>query len=167
MHFIRMLCVAAVAAPTLSAAQAVQAPDWPIAPGSRVRISSPILGDRKQTGSVVSATSDTLVFRSAKQSISTAISTPNIVRIEVARGTHSTKAKGALIGLLIGGLGTAAIVAATWTPPNCGGLVCLDFGRGGDAAFGGLLGGLGGTIVGALVGMRQTDTWVPVAVPTR
>ena len=166
MRFIRMLCVAAIAAPTLSAAQTVQAPDWPIAPGSRVRISSRVLGDGNQTGSVVSATSDTLVFRSAKQSISTAISTPNIARIEVARGTHSTKAKGALVGLLIGGLGTAALVAATWTPPkNCFG--CLDFGRGGDAAFLGVFGGLGGAIVGALVGMRETDTWVPVAVPAR
>ena len=169
MRFIRILCSAALVAPSLSAAQAPLIPAWPITAGERVRISSPTLGDKYQTGSVVSVTSDTLVFLPAKQSTSMAISTPNIVRMDVARGTHTSKLKGGLLGLALGvGVG-AAIGAATYKPPKCGGgQWCIDlFGRQGDAVVGGVAGGLLGTISGLIIGGRQTDTWVPVAVPGR
>lgn len=165
MRFIRILCSAALVAPTLSAAQTPAIRDWPIASGSRVRILSPSLGGQKQTGSVLSATSDTLVFLPAKQTTSTSISTPNIVRIEVARGTHTSKLKGALLGFVIGAGAGSAIGSATYKPPKCVDF-CFDmFGRGGNIVGGGVLGGFFGTIAGTIVGARQADTWVPVAVP--
>ena len=80
MRLIRLLCIALLVAASRSAAQdgleaphTYPVPDWPIAAGSRVRIRSAILSDlrdrytllgfRYSTGSVVSATADTLTFR--------------------------------------------------------------------------------------------------------
>ena len=168
MRFIRIFCSAALIAPSLSAAQAPLIPAWPVSAGSRVRIYSPVLGDRYQTGSVVSATSDTLVFLPSTRATSTSIGTPNIVKMDVSRGTHTHKGKGALIGFLMGtGVG-AAVGAATHKAPSCGPDCTFDiFGRQGDALVGGLLGGLLGTVGGLMIGSRHTDTWVPVAVPNR
>jgi hypothetical protein len=169
MRFIRILCSAALVAPSLAVAQAPLIPAWPVTAGSRVRIYSPVLGDRYQTGSVVSATSDTLVFLPAKEATSTSIGTPNIVKMDVSHGTHTHKWKGALLGFVLGtGVG-AALGAATYKPPRCSnGEWCIDmFGRQGDAAIAGVLGGLLGTVGGLMIGSRQTDTWVPVAVPNR
>src|ERR1700686_3339093 len=101
MRFIRTLYTAALVVPTRALAQSPPS-GWAIAAGSRVRILAPVLGDQAQTGSVVSATSDTLVFLPKKTSNSTAIGTPNIVRLDVSAGTHSNKLKGALLGFALG-----------------------------------------------------------------
>ena len=169
MRFISMVCIAALAVPSLSAAQAADtAPVWPLTPGLRVRVLSPALGGDAKTGNVVSATSDTLVFLPASESFSTALSTPQISRIEVVRGKHARKLKGALLGLL-GGAGVGAILAAaSYKPPKCApGVWCLDIlGQSGETVAGGVLGGLVGLLVGTIVGSHETDNWVPVAVPT-
>ncbi len=165
MRFIRVLCSAVLVAPAMAAAQVAPAPEWPIASGARVRILSPALGDQKQTGSVLSATADTLVFLPAKLSTSTPISTPNIVALDVARGTHSRKLIGALLGFVIGTGGGAAIGYATYKRPSCQ-TFCLDIlGRGGNTAIGAVLGAVTGAVAGTIAGSGQTDTWVPVAVP--
>ncbi len=117
MHFIRILCIAALGTPALSDAQAGPIPAWPIAPGSRVRVLSPVFGDQKQAGHVVSTTSDTLVFLPAKQSTSIAIGTPYIFAIDVANGTHTKKLTDALVGLLIGAGGDMRLA--------CGELACV------------------------------------------
>ena len=164
MCFIRTLCTAALLMPTLALAQNTPNGSWPVAAGSRVRILSPVFGDRAQTGSVISATSDTLVFMPAKTSNSTAISTPNIVRLDVSSGTHSNKLKGALLGLVLGAGVGAAIGSATYKPCSN----CFDIlGRGGAIAAGSVVGGLVGTTGGMIIGSRQSDTWVPVPVPGR
>jgi hypothetical protein len=169
MRFIPMVCAAALAVPALSAAQVAPTPDWPLTPGLRVRVLSAVLGDKQQTGSVVSATSDTVVFLPAKESASTTLSAPNIAMIEVARGTHTSKLKGALLGLFAGAAVGAIYASATYKPPKCAADTwCLDiFGQGGDTVAGGVLGGLLGILTGTIVGSRQSDTWVPVAVPAR
>ena len=167
MRFIQMLCAIAPWVPALVAAQTPPIPEWPLAPGSRVRILSPVLGDKPKTGSVVSSTSDTIFFRSAKQSNPTALGAPNIVKLEVAHGTHTRTMKGTLLGLTFGALGGAALAAATYKTPKCQ-TFCIDvFGRGDTAALGGVLGGAAGAIVGGIWGARPTDTWVPVTVPQR
>ncbi|MDQ6873008.1 MAG: hypothetical protein M3037_13540 [Gemmatimonadota bacterium] len=170
MRFIQMVLATALAIPALSVAQeAASVPDWPLAPGLRVRIFSTDLGWRPKTGSVVSATSDTLMFLPAKQSTSTAIATQKIGRIDVARGTHTQKLQGAMLGLLAGAVAGAIIASASYKPPKCAAdSWCMDIlGQGGETAAGGVLGGLLGMLVGVIVGDRQTDNWVPVAVPAR
>lgn len=164
MRFVLMLCLAALVLPTRAAAQADSVPDWPVAAGSRVRILSPALGKRHVTGDVVSATPDTLLFRTARESTFMAIGTPNIVSIEIARGTHTNTARGGYGGFVLGALVGAAIGAAA-SPPPCSN--CLDFSQGASALGGGLVGGVIGALVGAAIGKRPSDTWVPVGVPGR
>jgi hypothetical protein len=164
MRSILTLCVVAIMLPSPSAGQTDPVADWPVAPGSRVRILSPILGKRPATGSVVSATPDTLMLRTASESTSTMIPTRSIVRIEVAQGTHTNTARVGFAGFVLGALVGAAIAAAA-TPPPC--TNCLDFSQGAAALGGGLAGGVIGALVGAAIGKRPADTWVPVAVPSQ
>lgn len=167
MRFNRILSAVALILPGIMGGQ-TPSPEWPIATGSRVRIFSPVLGDQRQTGVVAASTTDTLVFRpAAKDATPIAIATPNIARIEVASGTHSRKAKGALIGFLVGAGAGALLGAATYKPQPCRGFCFFEDSRGFEATLGGLLGGVAGTITGAIIGSRQTDSWVPVAVPRR
>ena len=167
MRYYRILSTAALVLPGIVGAQAPGS-EWPIAAGSRVRIVSPILGDRRQTGIIAASTSDTLIFRPAARDASPiAIATPNIARIEVDSGTHSRKAKGALAGFLIGVGAGALIGAATYQKPKPCGFCFIEDSRGFDAALGGFLGGAVGAITGAVIGSRQTESWVPVAVPRR
>ena len=169
MRFTLMVFTASLMAPALSTAQvAAPTPDWPLTPGLRVRIISPVLGARPQTGNVVSATSDTLVFVPAKESFTTALSTPNISRVEVAQGTHTHKLRGALLGFLAGAGSGLVIGSATYKPPKCNPDVwCMDmFGQAGSTVAGGVLGALFGTVTGLLIGSRETDNWVQVTVPS-
>lgn len=168
MRLFRIICLVAFVAPGLSSAQTEAIREWPIAVGARVRVVSPVLGSKRQTGSVVVATPDTLVFRSAKASTSTAIGTPSIVKLEVAQGTHANKRKGALIGFGVGAVAGAIIGYATHDS-GCkdanNACFAIDFGPDGDAAFGAGLFGIVGLVLGTIAGAHQTDTWVPVAVP--
>ena len=164
MRFTRTLYTAILMVPTLALAQSTPSGSWPVAAGSRVRILSPALGDQAQTGSVVSATSDTLVFLPHKTSNSTAVSTPNIVRLDVSSGTHTNKLKGALLGFALGAGVGAIIGSATYKPCSN----CFDmFGRGGNIAVGSFAGSMIGLSGGWVIGSRASDSWVPVAVPVR
>jgi hypothetical protein len=158
-----ILCIATVMTAALSGAQEAPIADWPLAAGARVRILSPTLGDRWQTGNVSSATSDTLVFVPVKKSTSTSIATPNIVRIDVSTGRHTQMGKGAVMGFLIfGGAGAfMSNVAYRDCHPHC----LIKTSRRSDTLIGGVSGALLGAFVGAALGGRKTDTWVPVAVP--
>ena len=164
MRFIRTLYTAALMVPTIAWSQETTSRSWPIAAGSRVRILSPVTGDQAQTGSVISATSDTLVFLPHKTSTSTAIGTPNIVKLDVSTGTHSNKLKGALLGFALGAGVGAVIGSETYHPCTN----CFDIlGRGGAVAAGSIVGALVGVAGGIIIGSRPSDSWVPVTVPGR
>jgi hypothetical protein len=156
-HVFLALCLVPMG---IATAQSVNA-RWPLDSGSRVRIHSPIFTDNTQQGTVMRTEADTLRFRPWRVTASTGVGLRDITGIDVYQGTHSRKTKGALIGFILGGGIAAGIAAATWKPS-----ASFDFGRGGDAAFAGLFGGLGGGLVGFLVGAHETDTWVPVKLPT-
>ena len=140
-------------------AQSNGAVSWPPPPGSRIRLTSPVLVG-KQSGTLVSADKDSVIARLEKFSNPFAVATSNVTRMEVASGTHTTKGKGALLGFLIGGGATALITAATWKDTNG-----FDFGRWGDAAFAGGFIGLAGAVIGTVVGMRSTQSWESVSIP--
>ena len=163
MRLYRILCIVAVIATARSGAQEGPIADWPLAAGARVRILSPVLGNRPQIGNVVSATWDTLGFLPVKRSASTPIGTPNIVTIEVSKGKHTQMGKGAIIGFLI--FGGAGAFMGNVTYRDCHPHCLWKTTRRSDTLTGGVLGGLLGAFLGAALGGRQTDTWVPVAVP--
>jgi hypothetical protein len=184
MRLIPLLCIALLVVASPSAAQDVPAPapdipasDWPIAAGSRVRIRSALVSDaadrytplgfRYATGSVVSATPDTLTFRADGDSAAATaiIPTRRILKLEIAQGTHTNKAKGALMGSLAGLIGGEAFAAITHNSCEAGN--CDGFYGPGVLITGRLVGLLGGAAIGAWMGSRPSDTWVPVKVPRR
>jgi hypothetical protein len=162
-HIFLALCLVPTAVATAQSASA----QWPLDSGSMVRIHSPIFSDNPQVGTVVKAQGDTLQFRPWRGTTSTAVGLTDISRLDLYQGTHGRKAKGALIGFLIGGGLAAGITAATWKKPTNGCGLCVDFGRGGDAAVAGLFGGVAGGLLGFLVGAHETDTWARVWLPNR
>jgi hypothetical protein len=157
-HIFLALCLVPTGIATGQSASA----QWPLDSGSRVRIQAPIFSDNTQVGTVVKAQRDTLEFRPWRGTTSTAVGLRDITGLDVYQGTHGRKAKGALIGFLLGGGIAAGAAAAAWKPGEA-----FDFGRGGDAALAGFAGGLAGGLIGFLVGAHETDTWVPVRLPNR
>lgn len=135
---------------------------WPLDSGSRVRIHSPVFSDNTQQGTVMRTKEDTLLFRPWRGTASTTVGLRDITRLDVFQGTHTRKARGAIIGFLVAGGIAAGVTAATWKKT-----ASFDFGRGGDAAFVGVPVGLLGAVVGMLIGAQETDTWVPVRLPNR
>jgi hypothetical protein len=171
MRYVSRFFAIGLALPVLAAAQTAGNPEWPVQAGSRVRILSPVLGDERQTVTVVSSTSDALVYRQNAQAAPQTLNSGAITRLEISTGTRAHKAKGALIGLLAGAAVGGILGYATWQRPTCKdpnnsfGCIAIDFGPGFDAAVLGGLAGIAGTIVGALIGTHQTDSWVPVILP--
>ena len=135
---------------------------WPLDSGSRVRIQSPIFSGKTQQGTVVSTQADTLNFRAGFGTVSTAVGLHDITSIDVLQGTHTRTIKGALLGFALGAGIAAGISAITWQKTTG-----FDFGRGGDAAFYAVPGGLVGAVVGMLVGAQKTETWAHVNLPHR
>jgi hypothetical protein len=170
MRYVSMLYAISLGVPVFASAQTMSSPGGAVQAGSRVRILSPVLGDKTQTATVISSSPESLIFRLNAGSEPQTLKPSTITRMDVSTGTRAHKLKGALIGLATGALVGGAVGYATWQKPTCkdpnGGFGCIsfDFGRGGDAAF--AAGGVGilGTIVGTLIGARYTDTWAPVIV---
>lgn len=184
MRLIRLISIASlVAASPLGSqetpvvAQDTPAPDWPVAVGSRVRIRSALVSDaadrytplgfRYATGSVVSATTDTLTFRADGDSAEATaiIPTRRILKLEISRGTHTNTVRDALIGSA-GGL-VAGEAFAAMTHNSCQEGNCDGFYGPGVLMTGRLIGVVAGAAIGAWMGRRPSDTWVQVEVPRR
>jgi hypothetical protein len=166
-----MLYAIVLGVPLVSFAQIPGGSERQLQSGSRVRILSPVFGDQKQTVTVVSSSPESLVYRLTTQSEPQTLSTASITGMDISAGSHSNKLKGLLIGLATGAVVGGIVGYATWQRPTCkdpnGGFGCIaiDFGRSGDAAFAGGLGGIVGAFTGLLIGSRQSEVWVPVTVP--
>lgn len=140
---------------------------WPVQAGARVRVVSSRIGSDPVTGSAVAATADTLVFRPAAENVEFSIPTETMLKLQVAEGTHTRKAKGMLAGFLFGA-GTGAILgAAAYKRDACTDFCLFPDSRAFDATIGGAFVGVIGSVVGLIVGAHAVDTWVPVALPGR
>lgn len=130
--------------------------------GTRVRLTSPALDSSVQIGRVVSATRDTISFRSDANPVTRTLAVKDLSSIEISGGMETHRGRDALYGLAIGGGAGAILGAATYKKPqNC--FIFCDT-RGFDAAAGALSGGLVGTLVGAFIvgGFDKTERWVPL-----
>lgn len=154
--------VALTALPASSPAQPTASPATPIAAGTRVRVSAVQLGDAI-TGVVVSHSADSLVVKSDRDSSTVALASAQVARLDVSRGRHTQKFKGAKIGWMSGASIGALVGYAMYEDPHCGGesWFCIDFGPGFDAAVGATLLGTVGVLVGAMVGSIEREQWRP------
>ena len=173
MRFMPTLCAAVLMTPVVGLSQSSQPQEIRVDTGSRVRIAAPAFGPDKQVGTVVSLTRDTLGLRQGASTASRLVATSDITALEVSRGTHTRKAKGALWGLLIGAGGGAVLGYTMYKPPTCQNQAFSCFNilgpdsRSSNAVWSGVAGGILGTVVGTLVGMGATETWVPGTVGAR
>lgn len=175
MRFISTLLTVALIAPVTGFSQTSAPDNTPVDVGSRVRIAAPVFGAKaKQVGTVVSITPDTVVLRFAGPTANRSLAASDIASLEVSRGTHTRKAKGALWGLLIGAGSGAILGYALYEERTCDSqqaFGCFEiFGPdspGSNAAFSAVGGGIFGALIGTLVGMRATDSWVPGTLAAR
>jgi hypothetical protein len=173
MRFMSTLCAVALMTPVAGLSQMSPPQEIRVDTGSRVRIAAPAFGPKKQVGTVVSLTRDTLGLRQGANTASRFVATSDITALEVSRGSHTRKVKGALWGLLIGASSGAVLGYTMYKEPNCTnqGFGCIVLigptSKGSNAVWSGVGGGILGLVVGTLVGMAKTESWVPGVVGTR
>jgi hypothetical protein len=175
MRFKSTLCAVVLMTPAVGLAQMAAPDDLQLDVGSRVRVAAPVFGTKtKQVGTVVSVAPDTVVLRFEANAPTHPLAVSDITSLEVARGKHTRKAKGALWGTLIGASVAGALGYALYEEPKCStdGFGCIVFtigptSSGGNALVSAVAGGLVGALVGTVVGGRATDTWVPATLSAR
>ena len=113
---------------------------------------------RHYVGTFVAWKADTLVVETKGHIL--ALPPDSVTKLEVSQGQKRNTREGVLIGLLVGGVVGAVIGYASYE--ECvGGWACLgDLGPGVNVVAGGVIGGLGGLVTGAFIGLAiQTDRW--------
>jgi hypothetical protein len=140
---------------------AAQAPPIDLVPGRRIRVHR--RAETTLVGELVSLGPDSLTLTTAAAD-TVAVSRAAITGLDLSTGTKSNAGKGALNGLIFGGLGGALIgVLASGSDDG----EFLDYGPGAWAASGALMFGALGAGVGALIGSGQrADRWESVPLPT-
>ena len=173
LRFTSTLCAIALMIPVVGGSQQIGTTGtYVVDAGSRVRISAPVFGNKKQVGTVVSVTRDSLILRRGASLATQPVATSEITGLEVSKGTYTRKAKGALWGLLIGSGTGAALGYALYKDPKCADPPDLFgcsywFGpnsKGENAVWSGVAGGIVGTVIGTLVGMGARDRWAPASL---
>jgi hypothetical protein len=157
-RFIPLLCV--LLAPSLLVQKAVGQglPE----PGTRVRVTVP---SGRHAGTLLALGQDTLVMGSERQADTLRIASSGISRIEVSRGQRRRTGRGAIIGLLAGGISVGAGLGVACGTSSGSFLDCSDKVPS-AVTFGLLAGGALGAGIGALIGSAISgEKWE--AIPFR
>lgn len=137
----------------------------PLAAGTRVRVTSPLLSTEPKVAIVLARLPDTLAIREEGTRDSVAVPFAAITELEVFDGAHTRVLKGMGIGFLAGAATGALMGAASYR--DCAGCD-FDLGRGGDAFLGGVAGAVVGPLIGGVAGaIWRTEGWVPLAFESR
>lgn len=154
---ISLIALILAAAPTLQAQDASL-----LGAGTRVKLVTPALDVAQQTGTVVSATRDTITFRSDVFPVTRSLAVADLTSLEISGGKETHRGRDALYGLAIGGSAGALLGAATYKKPKDCYWFCDT--RSTDTVAGAIAGGLLGTLIGAfIVGSNdKTERWVPL-----
>ncbi len=133
-----------------------------IGAGTRVRLISPALVDSLREGVVVSATHDTISFKSDKYPVTRAFAVADLTSIQISGGMATHRLRDALYGVAIGTTAGSLIGAATYKKPETCYWFCTQ--RTDAIIAGGVLGGLPGMLVGAVVvgNYDKTERWIPL-----
>ena len=134
-------------------------------PGTRIRVTSDSGSPRDRIGMLVSMDSDSLHFRTAKDSSLTSVATGSLVRLELSKGRKSNAGRGAFIGALVG-VGSGLLLGILASAEEDGSDSYYDVGPEDVFAATALLGAAGAG-VGALIGATShRDRWEPVPLPS-
>jgi hypothetical protein len=153
--------VATAGFPGTSHAQQASAP---LAVGTRIRVTTPVLGTAPQVATVLALRGDTLAIRPQGTSDSVALAATNIAALDVSVGSHTRVLKGMGVGFLIG-VATGAVAGAL-SYRKCEGdcAFIVPDSRGFAAFAGGVAGAVIGPLVGAAVGaVWRSEDWTPVS----
>ena len=146
--------------------QVISAQQLPLQAGERIRINSWSLGFRKLDATFQTMDGDKLRVLTAANGVALGIPLDSVNLIEVRRGKRSLWEDGALLGIVVFGVGTGALVSARYEEPEpCTGGFCpsWEIGKGGAFAYGFVLGAMLGAPVGGLVGkLVEVDRWEEV-----
>jgi hypothetical protein len=139
------------------------APDS-LAPGARIRLWSPVLGDEPIVGSFTGFRADTLAFKPARSKDPIRVLLDERAAIEMSTATHNRAGRYAAIGAALGAIIGGVIGDRSQTNENVRAAVSGEPKSASEAGAGPLLLGLAlGAAVGGIVGAnRKVDTWVPV-----
>ena len=162
-----VLLVLVLTAPNPLAAQTA-APAGQLVPGARVRVTQ--AGAKPRTGIVVAQTADTLRVRWPDFSSPDALPVASISRLEVSTGRHRRVLKGmgygAAAGIAVGGI----IGAVSYEPCDSTeflGCLLAPESRTQSAAWGGMVIGTLGLVVGTLAGIPSREGWQQVSLAER
>ena len=135
--------------------------------GTRMRLVTPTLNPAEQVGKLVSATSDTIVFRSDANPVTRTFAVSELTSIEVSGGQKAHYVRDALYGAVIGAGAGALLGAAAYKKPKSSEL-CFGCDRGTNAIAGAFLGAIAGTAIGAVVGAHdKSERWTPLRRSTK
>lgn len=133
--------------------------------GARVRVSAPALGGAPRLARVVSSTADTVVLKpSDARDFTVAVPLAEIDRVEVSAGHRPRKARFALIGFVTGTVVGGILGSASYSDPCVKDpAICAGWfheTRQSDAISGAFVGGVLGTVGGAVLGqLWQREVW--------
>jgi hypothetical protein len=138
-----------------------------LAKGGGVRVVIPAGAGQPERivgGSLMTLDSNAVIIRADRTGAPESFVLDGGRRLEVAVTVGpSHPLQGLAIGAGVGALAGAAIGAATWTPRECTGFVCLyPQDRKEAALYGVVIGGVPGAVLGLFVGLATRDVrWVP------
>jgi hypothetical protein len=139
-----------------------------LASGARVRITN--AGSEPRIATVVARQGDTLLVRWPEFASAVAVPLAEISRLEVSTGRHRRVLKGMALGTAAGGVTGALLGAASYEPCESTefmGCFLSPESRMQSAAFGGVVGGALGLVVGSLAGLARHENWKRVSLDER
>lgn len=154
-------CIAGALCLLASATRPVEAQANAVfAPGARLRLITPRLESSQQTVTVISATSDSVVFRSIADPVARTIPISAISAVDVRSYGERPFLRNMLIGAAIGAGAGAVVAAAAYEEcEDC----YFPVSRSAETAGGALLGSLGGLLGGlAVAAFQREERWTRI-----
>lgn len=137
-----------------------------VLPGDRVRLVASDYGEGLQTGTILAAHGDSVIFSRSGEVDSLALPMSHIARLDVSRGRHSHGMTGLAVGSAGGAVLGAVMGSASYDQHSIQ-IVSQGASTVGGAVLGGLAGALIGAITGSLVHTERWETTLQSPLPAQ
>ncbi|MBA3465868.1 MAG: hypothetical protein H0T21_00510 [Gemmatimonadaceae bacterium] len=158
-----LLSAAAICAATLATSRLPAQASTALTPGARVRLITPRLESSQQIVRVITATRDSVEFRSDGYPVTRSLAISDLSAIEVASTSRRPFLRNMLVGGGVGALVGGVVGYATYEDSNCEIFCIFDTTRGQEAALSGSLLGTIGVVVGAgIAAFQDRERWTRI-----